>query len=235
MKDLCKHLKVKIGTANKAQLVGQLLSQWQLGLLEDEEEESEHHVSALTPTVKQRLAEMPPFESISTWTKDLSPLENFIFGDLFVYLIESKYKEFDKDSLRAFNSLKGYKYFEEGFVRNAWLHEIPDSDLLYVRSNCFSSLTVKQTYTVYVCLSKQGTVYSAKCQCKAGLGQACSHVAALIFKLESLKRNNISRIPEACLLGQGKRILSSWYIMPIQRINILENVDCAIENLSAIS
>ena len=61
LKELCKHLKVKIGTANKAQLVGQLLSQWELGLLKDEDEE-EHYVSALTPTVKQRPAVMPPFE-----------------------------------------------------------------------------------------------------------------------------------------------------------------------------
>ena len=63
--------------------------------------------------------------------------------------------------------------------------------------------------TLYVCLSKKGTVFLAKCQCKAGLGQACSHMAALLFKLESLKCNNISRIPED-ITSTGK--LQQWNV-----------------------
>ena len=35
LKERCKHLKVKIGTVSKAELVGRLLFQWQLELLKD--------------------------------------------------------------------------------------------------------------------------------------------------------------------------------------------------------
>ena len=196
LRELCKDLKVKIGSATKAQIVGQLLSQWQLGILAEDSDEEPTVSAKKSTSVQQKLEELPPFESIQTWGKDLSALQSFIFGDLFVYLIESRDKAYDRESLKAFKSLKGYKYFDEGFVTNTWIHTIPDTDFVYARSSCFSSLTVKQTYTVYVCLNRTGTVYSAKCQCKAGLGQACSHVAAVLFRLESLKLSNTTSIPE---------------------------------------
>ena len=42
------------------------------------------------------------------------------------------------------------------------------------------------TYNVWVCLQKDyGWVLTAKCSCIAGLGSACSHLAALLFKIES--------------------------------------------------
>ena len=47
LKDMCKTLKVKVGTARKAILVGRLLSQWQMGLFVDSEDESAPSVSAL--------------------------------------------------------------------------------------------------------------------------------------------------------------------------------------------
>ena len=41
-------------------------------------------------------------------------------------------------------------------------------------------------YNVWVCLQKDyGWVLTAKCSCIAGLGSACSHLAALLFKIES--------------------------------------------------
>ena len=41
-------------------------------------------------------------------------------------------------------------------------------------------------YNVWACLQKEyGWVLTANCSCMAGLGSACSHVAALLFKIES--------------------------------------------------
>ena len=80
---------------------------------------------------------------------------------------------------------------------------------------CMKSLTVKEIYTVFVCMSKQGSIYSAKCQCKAGLGQACSHVAALLFKLEDLKRSNTVSIPED-ITSTGK--LQQWHVPPKREV-----------------
>ena len=43
-------------------------------------------------------------------------------------------------------------------------------------------------YNVWVCLQKEyGWVLTANSSCMAGLGSACSHVAALLFKIESAR------------------------------------------------
>ena len=95
LKDLCKIF----GTATKAVLVGRLLSQWQLGLFADDEEESSTSVLALKPAVADEIAQLPSFKSVSAWSKDLRVLSDFTFMDLYTYLIESKDKSFDKESL----------------------------------------------------------------------------------------------------------------------------------------
>ena len=129
------------------------------------------------------LAQLPSFELVSAWSKDLRVLSDFTFMDLYTYLVDSKDKSYDKESLKSFKSLKGYRYFSDEFVHNVWIHELPTGKYLYLHCHCFASLTIKKFYAVYVCMSRKGTVYLANCQCKAGLGQACSHVAALLFKL----------------------------------------------------
>ena len=52
-------------------------------------------------------------------------LKDFTFRNLLVYLVYSRDKTFDIQLLKAFKSLKAYKFFYDGFVRNAWVHEFP--------------------------------------------------------------------------------------------------------------
>ena len=125
MKDLYKTLKVKFGTATKAIHVGRLLSQWLIGLFVDSEDESAPSVLALKPCVVDELAQLPSFESVSAYT----------------YFVESKNKSYDKESLWSFKSLKGYRYFNNGFVQNVWIHELPTGKYLYLRCYCFALLT----------------------------------------------------------------------------------------------
>ena len=56
-------------------------------------------------------------------------------------------------------------------------------------------------------MNHKGTVYSAKCQCKAGLGETCSHVA-VHFQIEDFKRLLIT-IPEDVTVT-GK--LQTWHV-----------------------
>ena len=112
LKDLCKILKVKVGTATKAILVGRLLSQWQLGLFANSEDESAPSVSALDPGIVDKIAQPPPFESVGAWSKDMRLLVDFTFMDLYTYLVESKDKSFDKESLKSFKISKGLQAFQ---------------------------------------------------------------------------------------------------------------------------
>ena len=96
------------------------------------------------------IAQLPPLESVSAWSKDLHLLLELMFMELYTYLVESNDKSFDKESLKSFNSLKGYRYFSDGFVQKFWVHELSTGKYLYLHCHCFASLTVKTIYTVCV-------------------------------------------------------------------------------------
>ena len=42
--------------------------------------------------------------------------------DLYEYLIHNAEKEFNRENMKAFKSLKAYKYFKDHLVRNVWVH-----------------------------------------------------------------------------------------------------------------
>lgn len=95
--------------------------------------------------------------------------------NLLVYLVYSRDKSFDMQSLKAFKSLKAYKYFYDGFVKNVWVHEPDPGDLpqqpriIYFRAYVHHSLTCIEPLTVFVAMNgDNGDIYAAKCNCVSG-------------------------------------------------------------------
>ena len=108
-------------------------------------------------------------------------------SDLMDYLIWSKDKEFDGESLRCYKQLRAYQLFDERHLHdlemNLWKNGM---HFYFVRAKCFPSQdTSKPAYRCIVCLDREtGKCYGAHCRCVSGLDEACSHVAALLFALE---------------------------------------------------
>ena len=76
-------------------------------------------------------------------------------------------------------------------------------------------------YNVWVCIHKKhGWILTANCSCMAGLGSACSHVAALLFKIEKAihvrERDDTS---PTSILCQWKSTKKSVETAPTQLIN----------------
>ena len=69
-------------------------------------------------------------------------------------LIDNRDKIFDKVSMQAFESLKAYKYFHDGLVRNIWAHKKLDASeiILQARFLIFES----QINLHCVCLDQLG-------------------------------------------------------------------------------
>ena len=90
-------------------------SVWQrLGRLTDDADDSEAilSISYIIDKVKQVLRVLPEFSSVVEWGKQLDGiLEDFTFMNLLIYLVYGRDKTFDMQSLKAFKSLKVYKYF----------------------------------------------------------------------------------------------------------------------------
>ena len=94
--------------------------------------------------------------------------------NLLVYLIYGQDKSFDMESLKAFKSLKAYKFFHDGFVKNVWVHQFPSTNqlnlkVLYFRGFVHHSLLCELPMEAYVALNgDNGDVYTVQCSYVSG-------------------------------------------------------------------
>ncbi len=85
---------------------------------------------------------------------------------------------YTKEELKAYKSLKGYKYLIVGWVGNMSVHPATPEEAV---------LTATVRHSQAVAAEKLGTICD-HCTCMAGLGEACSHTAALLFAAEAHTR-----------------------------------------------
>ena len=94
--------------------------------------------------------------------------------NLLIYLVYGQDKSFDMQSLKPFKSLKAYKYFFDGYVRNVWVYPCAcDNDLmlkeLYFCAYVHHSYNCDAPPEVFISMNAENeNVYSAKCSCISG-------------------------------------------------------------------
>ena len=178
LKALAKNLNIKLtGSSKKAEVIDRMLAMSRIGAIRGHRtSKGDTSITYITEEAKSVLKVLPPFSSVTEhWSKTLdSTLKDFTFMNLLVYLVYSRDKTFDMHSLKAFKSLKAYKFFYDGFVRNVWVYECPNVNnialrVLYFRAFVYHSLTCDSPLEVFVALNGDtGDVYSAQCSCVSG-------------------------------------------------------------------
>ena len=97
-----------------------------------------------------------------------------MFMNLLIYLVYGRHKSIDMQSLKAFKSLKAYKYFFDGYVRNIWVYQCPCANnlmlkVLYFRAYVQHLYNCDAPLEVFVSMNAEnGDVYSAKRSCVSG-------------------------------------------------------------------
>ena len=179
IKAITKGLLIRLtGSSKKIDIIEWVMAMARIGAIQKhrfkEEDINIYDISYLTQDIKDVLRSLPPFSSISEWGEKLDSLKDFTFMNLLVYLVYGRDKSFDMESLKAFKSLKAYKFFHDGFVRNVWVHQFPSTNKLNLKVLCFRgfvhhSLSCESPLQVYVALNGDtGDVYSAQCSCVSG-------------------------------------------------------------------
>ena len=129
-------------------------------------------ISYLTEEVKSFLKSLPSFSNVTQWSKKLSGvLAEFTLINIVIYLVYGRDKTFDMQALRAHKSLKAYKYFFDGYVKNVWVYQYLSENLrvLYFRAFVYYSFTTDTPYEVFVSLNgDNGDVYAGQCACVSG-------------------------------------------------------------------
>ena len=160
LRSYCRKKNLKLSPGSKqSDVIETILSYRDMGLISTTDDSEGSRITTYT---HQMPSDLPEYG----WSKDTSSLPDFTFMNLYTYLTESRDKTFDADSMKAFKSLKAYKYFADGFVQNASM--LSDNSVLYIRAQVTASLTSK-VYPVWVGMDQNsGEVYGGKCTCVAG-------------------------------------------------------------------
>ena len=88
-------------------------------------------------------------------------------------------------------SLDAYNYFISGHIKEIQLDPGNDLPVLFIKSLVDAGQRQScAPYNPWILLDKKkGYVMTAHCTCMAGCGEACSHIAAVLFALEQLTRD----------------------------------------------
>ena len=126
LKLLAKNLSIKlIGSTKKAEVIDRLLAMARIVAIHGHSNLCNDGTANICISDEAKIV-LKPFLSVTNWSKSHSGiLKDFTFMNLLVYLVHSRDKTFDMYSLRAFKSLKAYKFFYDGFVKNVWVYECP--------------------------------------------------------------------------------------------------------------
>ncbi|XP_067678814.1 uncharacterized protein [Haliotis asinina] len=128
------------------------------------------------------------------WVDDPTMWPEITFTDIYFYLIDTP-GQFTHESMRAFKSLKAYAYVESGHVFPIQYHNVDDrSPLCLLKTKVIPSQRLREKpHQPWVCINTaNGKVYCAHCTCMAGLGEVCSHIAALLFKVDIAVRAGLT-------------------------------------------
>ena len=108
------------------------------------------------------------------------------YPDIYNYFVATP-SGHTKEELKAYKSLEGYKYFVDGWISDILVLPIPSCPSAYMVSGQVkhSQRLSASPFKLWVAVQKDGVVVCAHCDCMAGLGEACSHIAALLFTLDA--------------------------------------------------
>ena len=85
-------------------------------------------------------------------------------------------------------------------MKQVWFHPVSlDSPFCFLKADVTPSQRINEKQRPWVCITKSdGSVKCAHCDCMAGLGEACSHIAALLFKIEAAVKLGLTSASSTC-------------------------------------
>ena len=128
-------------------------------------------------------------DPVALLSEQLSPecLPPIEVSDLLSYLVLET-SHYTNKQFKAFKSLQAYNQMVSGFVASVNGKEIADKYVVVAKVRHSQSMR-DPLVNIWIITEKDGTIISAHClDCKAGLGETCSHVASALFYIKATTR-----------------------------------------------
>lgn len=123
-----------------------------------------------------------PYE-IVLWSKDYVLLPCTTYMDIVNYLLFTP-SPYTQEELRCYKGLDAYNQFVSGWVRETGTCIVNDKCVVTAKVLHSQRLNEKPLRP-WVIAKRDGQIAAAHCTCMAGLGETCTHVAALLFYIEA--------------------------------------------------
>lgn len=140
------------------------------------------------------------------WIDDPIKWPSLEWPELYDYLINTP-GVFTREAMKNRKSLEAYNQFTSGWVRTVQHYPVEHKSVgiiaIFKAEVTPSQRVNDECHTPWVALSMNDTVHitAAHCSCMAGLGESCTHIGALLFKIEAAVRSGYTRkscTSEAC-------------------------------------
>jgi hypothetical protein len=135
-------------------------------------------------------------QSKTGWTKDIRKCPAVTLNAVVDYLLRSHdtvthtetghFETFTVDNMKRYKTLRSYKLYAAGHVHSMSFLPMGDGDRCALKGRCNPSFDTSGTIDECIVLFNKETEkpIGSSCTCTAGQGEACTHVAALLFALE---------------------------------------------------
>ncbi|KAL7290566.1 hypothetical protein TKK_0014023 [Trichogramma kaykai] len=124
------------------------------------------------------------------FSEEKSTLPKVQILDMMSYFVFT-HSVYTTQQLKALKSLEAHKYYTAGFVHSVKHVKINNHFVVLAKVKHSQKFNEKELLP-WVILLDDGSVKTAHCNCMAGLGEACSHIAATVFYLIFQKDNTVS-------------------------------------------
>lgn len=116
---------------------------------------------------------------------DVNLLPRVDFTDIKDYLVHAT-SFITREQLKSYKALEAHNYLTSGWVKEPRLKALAESRVVIIGRVLHSqSLSEKPLYP-WLLVKEDGHVQAAHCICKAGLGEACSHIGAILFYVQAV-------------------------------------------------
>ncbi|XP_037564416.2 uncharacterized protein LOC119443882 [Dermacentor silvarum] len=114
---------------------------------------------------------------------DLALVSKVELSDIKDYLVHAT-SFITHEQLKARKYLESHNYLTSGFVQEPQLRRHGEHIIVRTKVNHSQAIST-QPLEPWLLVKQDGMVEAAHCTCMAGLGEACSHIGALLFYLEA--------------------------------------------------